>query len=77
MKKTDLIKKAINTRVAVQFYDDHDEYKGWLVPDSSREKHYLLLPFTEPTPGESESIWAMRVSHIKHLIYINNGYRLW
>ena len=77
MKRTEIIKAAINTRVIVEPYDESTKYKGWLVADKQLKDVYLLLPFTELASGEGESIWSLRVSHIKHLTYISNGYRLW
>ena len=79
MKRTELIKNAINTRVKVVLHDDNAEYKGWLVVDKQRKNNYLLLPFVENYDFTSgcESIWSLRVSHVKHLTYISNGYRLW
>lgn len=73
MKKTKLIKNAINQRVAVEILAGRS-YRGWLVPDDETIGTYVILPFDEVG---YDNVLSFRVSHIKHLTYIDNGHRLW
>ena len=50
-------------------------YKGWLVKSSYRKAHYLVLPVN--ANPDSYNLPAFLVSHIKHISYINSGYKLW
>lgn len=72
MKKTELIKNAINQ--AVEIVDCFgDTSRGWLVMGHNDPKGtYLLLPF-DPTLV----IWCYKPSHIKHIRFLFNGHRLW
>lgn len=74
MTRTEIIKKAINRRVIIED-NDNDSYAGWLVLDPERKGYYDVLPFSRY--DEDQPIMCYRVSHIKHIRYINNDYQLW
>lgn len=72
MKKTELIKNAIHKAVIITDFEDII-YSGWLVENRDNKKEYMILPFN----GIPEHINCFKVSHIKHISYIRNNYKLW
>lgn len=71
MNNKDKLNVALNNRVSIIFKDE-TEYRGWLVKDK-RENYYCLLPMND----YEMDIITFRVSHIKHIKYLLNNYRLW
>lgn len=70
MKKTELIKNAIETPVLIE--DFRGEYnEGWLMVDIYDGRRYVILPFDYKKPAIS-----YRPSHIKHLYYLPRKFRL-
>lgn len=70
-KRTELILNAIYKIVKIEFYDG-DFLIGWLVPSLYFNGHYELLPL-----NEFECISTFCITHIKHIYFLNNGYKLW
>lgn len=72
MKKTELVKNAINSAVEVEDFDGVKR-QGWLVRGYHDPKNsYLVLPF-----DYKANVWCYKVSHIKHIKYLFSGNRLW
>ena len=73
MKKTELIRNAINQLVIVEWSNDIKQ-EGWLATDNNEKNHYLLLPLKKE---DANYIMCFTASQIKHLTFVNNKCRLW
>lgn len=71
MKKTELIKNALYSRVRIED-NEFGFFEGWLIPDNDLKGSYDILPFSKEGP-----MIVVTVSVIRHIWHLNNGVRIW